>query len=354
MLRKIPSWLIDLGVAFVVGAFSLANAFHRGDEVWLLAPLSLLGALLLFRRRRYPVAVLAAETVLATILGLFGAFWLVAGVIAGVWTVAGQLDRSRSLRLSIAAAAIVALPALGGNGWRAWHLVPQGIFFVAAWLYGENKRAYDLEREERSLKAVAEERTRIARELHDVVTHNVSVMVVQAAAGNDVWDSHPERAREALRNVEDTGRRALGELRRLLDITADGEGTLPQPGLDRVDELVEQVRRAGLAVGVTVEGTRRPVPEALDLSAYRIVQEALTNTLRHAHATHAAVRVRYSPEAIEVEVADDGVGPNGGAGHGRGLIGMRERVGLFGGDLHTGAGPDGGFAVRARIPLGAA
>jgi signal transduction histidine kinase len=179
----------------------------------------------------------------------------------------------------------------------------------------------------------------------------VSVMVVQAAAGNDVFDSHPDRAREALRAVEETGRRALGELRRLLDVSDEGDGALPQPGLARVDELIANVRRAGLAVDLSVEGAPRELPEALDLSAYRIVQEALTNTLKHARATKARVRVRYAADAVELEVTDDGIGGSVENG-GRGIVGMRERVALFGGRLDAGAQPGGGFAVRARMPLG--
>jgi signal transduction histidine kinase len=198
---------------------------------------------------------------------------------------------------------------------------------------------------------VLDERARIARELHDVVSHNVSVMVVQAAAGDDVFETHPEQAREALRAVEETGRRALGELRKLLAVSDDGEGAAPQPGLARVDELAARVRSAGLEVALTIEGTPRAVPEALDLSAYRIVQEALTNTLKHAHASRAEVHVRYEPDALEVEVSDDGVGPSGPTGDGRGLIGMRERVSLFGGELLADARSGGGFQVRARMPL---
>jgi signal transduction histidine kinase len=177
-------------------------------------------------------------------------------------------------------------------------------------------------------------------------------MVVQAAAGNDVFDERPDRAREALVAVEETGRRALAELRRLFDVVADDEVEVelaPQPSLAGLGELVEIVRRGGLETQLLIEGTPRPLPEGVELSTYRIVQEALTNTLKHAHAEHAIVRVRYAADAIEVEVTDDGVGapaPNAG----RGLVGMRERVALFGGDLLTGARPGGGFAVHARMP----
>jgi signal transduction histidine kinase len=224
--------------------------------------------------------------------------------------------------------------------------------FAAAWFWGESGRAREQERVERERSAVAAERTRIARELHDIVTHNVSVMVVQAAAGNDVFATRPERAREALQAVEETGRRALGELRRLLDVEA-GDGALPQPGLARVGDLVQQVRRTGLPVELVVEGTARELPEGVDLSAYRIVQEALTNTLRHAYASRATVRIRHVPGTVEIEVDDDGVGAPATATGGRGLVGMRERVALFGGELTAGGRPEGGFRVHARVPVGA-
>ncbi len=199
---------------------------------------------------------------------------------------------------------------------------------------------------------VAEEQARIARELHDVIAHNVSVMVVQAAAANDVFDTRPEKAREALEAIESTGRSALAELRRLLGVVrGDGAEFAPQPGLDGLDELVAQVRSAGLAVAISVEGAPRPLPAGIDLSAYRVVQEALTNTLKHAHASRADVALRYGEDTLDVEVRDDGSGNGNGGGSGSGLIGMRERVVAFGGSLSTGPGAGGGFTVSARFPL---
>jgi signal transduction histidine kinase len=181
---------------------------------------------------------------------------------------------------------------------------------------------------------------------------------VQAAAANDVFDTRPERAREALRAIESTGRATLAELRRLLGAVRgeDEAEYAPQPGLDRVDELVEQVRATGLHVAVSVEGKPRPLPAALDLSAYRIVQEALTNTVKHAHATRADVALRFGDSTLDVEVRDDGRGAaaESSDGTGHGLIGMRERVSVFGGSLETGPVPGGGFAVAARFPLEAA
>jgi signal transduction histidine kinase len=353
VLRKLPDWVYDWLLAGAIAAVAVGNAFHRGGPLWWTVPVSAVGALLLLARRRYPLPILVAETAFAAALSLSGRDWLVPAVLAMVWTVASRLERRRSLPFTVGAAMTLGAAALAG-GQNGPRLLGPAAFFAAIWLGGDARRAADLEREERTRKAASDERARIARELHDVVTHNVSVMVVQAAAGNDVFDSHPDRAREALRAVEETGRRALGELRRLLDVSDEGDGALPQPGLARVDELIANVRRAGLAVDLSVEGAPRELPEALDLSAYRIVQEALTNTLKHARASRAAIIVRYGERELAVEIADDGMGANGTSVDGRGLIGMRERVALFGGDLVTGPAAGGGFAVKARMPWEAA
>lgn len=353
MLRRAPAWLSDLVLIGVAGAYGLGTAWHEHGS-WPALVATGAGVLLLARRRQFPTAVLLGTAAVGAALGVVDHFGLAPALVFATFTAARRLDRDRSLRLTVLGALGLGIPAFLHNGHNWAILLPPAAFFTIAWLVGENMHAAELERDERGRQAVEDERARIARELHDVVTHNVSVMVVQAAAGNDVFDSHPDRAREALQAVEETGRRALGELRKLLDVTADGEGILPQPGLARIDELISHVRSAGLAVGLTVEGTPREVPEALDLSAYRIVQEALTNTLKHASATRAEVHVRYENDAVEVEVADNGAGPNGAPNAGRGLIGMRERVNLFGGELRTGPGPRGGFAVHARMPLGAA
>src|SRR5207302_7713212 len=210
-------------------------------------------------------------------------------------------------------------------------------------------------REANIRRAAAEEQARISRELHDVIAHNVSVMTIQAAAARDVFETDPTRARAALASIESTGRAALTELRRLPSAVRDGgqPELAPQPGLAGLEELVEQVRRAGLEVDLTVQSERPPLPAALDLSAYRIVQEALTNTLKHASARHAWVEVRFQDGRLDVVVRDDGVGaaPNGDSG--RGLVGMRERVHLLGGSLDAGPQPGGGYLVSAQLPVGA-
>jgi signal transduction histidine kinase len=250
-------------------------------------------------------------------------------------------------------------------------LLPLGLT-AGAWIVGDNlrtRRAYlgeleakavrlEREREDDARRAVAREQARIARELHDVISHNVSVMVVQAAAGADVFDAEPSQARSALTSIEATGREALSELRRLLGVirTDDDADALlaPQPGLERLGALLEKVRDAGLPVELTVEGARSPLPPGLDLAAYRIVQEALTNTLKHAEASQASVTVRYGAGELTLDVVDDGDGAaaNGAPGGGRGLVGMRERAALYDGSIGAGPRPDGGFAVSARFPLG--
>jgi signal transduction histidine kinase len=209
------------------------------------------------------------------------------------------------------------------------------------------------EREQRERVAVAEERRRIARDLHDVVAHGVGVMTVQAGAARLLLENDPGRAREPLLAVEEAGRQALAELRRLLGMLRRDErdpGLRPQPGLGDLEELVARARRAGLPVELVIEGAPVPLPAGVDLAAYRIVQEGLTNTRKHAGPARACVAVRYGPEALELEISDDGrAGANGEGGHG--LVGMRERVALYGGRLETGPRPDGGFTVRAHLPL---
>jgi signal transduction histidine kinase len=219
-------------------------------------------------------------------------------------------------------------------------------------------RAELLEREQelRAHEAVAEERARIARELHDLVAHNVSLMVVQAGAERHALPPDQASTRDALSSIEQAGRQALVEARRLLGMLrrkGEHEELEPQPTVGQIDLLVEQVERAGLPVTLAVEGERMPLPAGVDLCAYRIVQEGLTNALKHAGPARADVILRYTPRALHVEVRDDGRGqsPVNGDGAGHGLIGMRERVALYGGRLETGPREGGGFQVSAQLPL---
>ena len=248
------------------------------------------------------------------------------------------------------------------------HTVPAWGLVAGAWglgyaLRGRQQQVEELaarserlerEREAQARAAVASERSRIARELHDVVAHSLSVMVIQTQAADRVLEGEQHSAREALASVDATGRQALEEMRRLVGmLREDAELALaPQPGLDDLDALVAQVREAGLPVELAVEGEPRPLAPGVDLSAYRIVQEALTNTIKHARsASVAQVVVRFGPHDVELEIVDDGGGPsglNGGGGHG--LVGMRERVALYGGTLESGSRDGRGFRVWARLP----
>jgi signal transduction histidine kinase len=216
----------------------------------------------------------------------------------------------------------------------------------------ERADALEREQDQRARVAVAEERQRIARELHDVVAHAISVIVVQARGGRRMLDAEPAEARGAFDTIERTGQEALGEMRRLLGLLRESEEEValaPQPTLARLDELVGQVRDAGLPVELAIEGHATELPPGVDLSAYRIVQEALTNALKHAGPATARVTIRYAADNLELEIADDGSG-SGGNGTGHGLVGIKERVAMLGGELETGGRPAGGYTVRARLP----
>ncbi|GGY04641.1 two-component sensor histidine kinase [Streptomyces anandii JCM 4720] len=264
--------------------------------------------------------------------------------------------------------------ALGQVAIAVFQTVP----FALAWVLGDSmrtRRAYFAQLEERAARlekereaqakvAVAAERARIARELHDVVAHNVSVMVVQADGAAYVLDAAPDQAKKALETISSTGRQALAEMRRLLGVLRTGEHQesgeyVPQPDVEQIEDLVEQCRGSGLPVDFRVEGTPRPLPSGVELTAYRIVQEALTNTRKHGGPNAgASVRLVYFDDGLGLLVEDDGKGAphelyeEGGAdGRGHGLIGMRERVGMVGGTLDAGPRPGGGFRISALLPL---
>ncbi|SEC14841.1 Signal transduction histidine kinase [Streptomyces melanosporofaciens] len=301
-----------------------------------------------------------------------------------VYTVAVASSRRASrfaLGVAISAAPLATLRwPQSHQGW--WDDLVSAVFvsipFVLAWVLGDSirtRRAYyaqleeraarlEREREAQSKVAVAAERARIARELHDVVAHNVSVMVVQADGAAYVMDASPEQARQALETISGTGRQALAEMRRLLGVLRTGEpgeenDYVPQPDVEQIDELVEQVRGAGLPVDFKVVGSPRQLPSGVELTAYRIVQEALTNTRKHGGPdVGASVRLTYFDDGLGLLVEDDGRGAqremyqDGGAdGSGHGLIGMRERVGMVGGTLDAGPRPGGGFRISALLPL---
>ena len=344
--------------------------------------LVLLHTLPLALRRRFPGTVLALVVAsgLAGIALSLPPFFLGPAILVAVYSVAAYGRRWVSLAGLAVAELGLAVALTGGRfeeplAWLVW--VQFAGIFGAAWLLGlfaHNYRAYaarleqrtaELERAREALarQAVTEERLRLARELHDVVAHAMSVIAVQSGVGAHVADSRPGEVGKALAAIEATSRSALIELRRLLGVLRqDGEpqaNLTPAPGLANLEGLLAEVAKAGLAVRLRVEGAPVPLPAGLDLSAYRIVQEALTNVVKHAGPTHAQVTIRYRDHGVAVEVIDDGRGVAVVANDGRrgrtghGLIGMAERVAVFGGDLEAGPRPGGGFRVAARLPLAA-
>jgi signal transduction histidine kinase len=250
-------------------------------------------------------------------------------------------------------------------------LIQTELFFAAAWFIGDSVRIRRLytrsveqtaallerEREERARRAVREERERIAREMHDAVTHHVSVIVIQAAGALRSLARRPEEARQALEAISHTGRQALTDMRRMLGILGEAESQEPMPGLDRLGDLLEQVRSAGLAVELAIEGDRRPLDPGLELSAYRIIQEGLTNALKHTGGGRARVTVRYDAGSLAITVDDErgraAEPPIEPEHQGRGLVGMRERVAMFGGSFEA-APTARGYRVHARLPLSGA
>jgi signal transduction histidine kinase len=340
--------------------------------------LALLHTLPLAARRRFPLAVLATSVASGLAFAALGLppMFLGPAIVVPVYTVAAYGDRWASLAglaaVAVAVAAVQLTPARAEM--VTW--VQNALVLAAAWLLGRfvgDRRVYaarleqrtaELEqaREELAHRAAVEERLRLARELHDVVAHSMSVIAVQSGVGAHVADTQPEEAGKALAAIEATSRAALDELRRLLGVLRqDGEpqgGLAPAPGLAELDSLLAEVAKAGLAVRLRVEGTRSQLPAGVDLSAYRIVQEALTNVVKHAGPAQAQVTVCYGDRDVTVEVTDDGgraEAPAGDrqAGTGHGLAGMRERVQVFGGDLEVGPGPGRGFRVAARLPFAA-
>ena len=330
--------------------------------------------LMLLLRRRAPFVVPATTWLLSAALSFLDGSLIVgqapvsiAGMLAAV--LLGNLRAARQARVGLVVVVVGAATVVYNDpSHTVANLFFIPVLFAVGWLVGlalherteqsqaAERRAARAEREREAAErvAVAEERARIARELHDVVAHAVSVMVLQVGALRHRMPAEDAESREALGNVEQAGRTALAEMRRLLDAMRREEDPLelaPQPGLDRVHDLLHDVRDAGLDVRLEVQGEPVVLPPGLDLSAYRILQEGLTNVLKHAHARHAEVLVRYGPGALELGVRDDGRGPAPSDGVGHGLVGMAERVKLYGGELAAGADVGGGFALRARLPL---
>jgi len=329
-------------------------------------------------RRRSPLLVLGAvEAALAVRLVAVQPDLRSGGLplAVAIYTVATLRPRGVSFRAAALVTAINAAVVTGeyvaGNWSGIGDIVVGAVLCAGSWALGDNigtRRAYlaglveraarlEREREIATEQAALEERTRIARELHDVVAHHVSAIAVQAGAAEEIAERDPRRAREVLATIQATSRQALAEMRALVGVLQEepGAALAPQPHLADVEQLAAQSRAAGLDVRLRVEGEPRALPEALDLSAYRIVQEALTNTLKHAGAARVDVTVRYGQDSVELVVEDDGRASQDAAeplpGAGRGLVGMRERVALFQGRLELGRAPTGGFRVHAVLPL---
>jgi signal transduction histidine kinase len=366
--------------AMIVILFVLAEIeVWVADEIEGPTPVLIVGAALwtlpALARRRFPFTAPAAATVAISVEALIAhdsipgsassvLMVLVLGAIFGLQGLTARGVAGWVLVMG-AISVVVALDRDGAPG----DLVFVGAMATVAWLTGlafreRNLRTAELEeraarlereRESEARAAVAEERARLAREMHDVVAHSLSVMVVQAEAAEAMLDTDPQRARRPLGAVQETGRSALTELRRMLgvlrEMADEGPALAPQPGLAGLDALVASVREAGLPVTVRVKGDPRPLPSGIDLSAYRIVQEGLTNALKHAGPARAEVVVTYGARELLLQVSDDGRGHDPSANGGHGLLGMRERVALFGGVLEAGPQPQGGFALRARLPL---
>jgi signal transduction histidine kinase len=369
--------LVVVAIGFGIAEVVLTQDNKNGPQgpLWF-DVLAVLGMTLpLFARRRYPFGAPLASGV------AFGASTFVDGRLIphnvipfltalAVFVLFGLLrDRTQAiagLAFGIGVTAIIFRndPKSGGAAGFAF----TSVVFAVAWAIGfglghkfreadearERLSRAERERVERARLAVADERTRIARELHDVVGHSVSVMTVQAAAARRLLRPHQEKEREALLVVEQTGREALAEMRRMVGVLRRPEETpalAPQPSLEHLDRLIAQTREAGLPVELRVEGDPEPLPASVDLTAYRLVQEGLTNAIKHARAEHAEVVVRYEEGSVEVTVTDDGNGDGGGESGGHGLVGMRERVSVYGGKLEAGPLADGGYRLRATIPI---
>ncbi|MFJ4783987.1 sensor histidine kinase [Streptomyces sp. NPDC088794] len=350
-------------VLSVLGTSVLVAGTEHGRRLPVAVVLVLAQVCALRWQVRAPAAVLAANALTGlAVWALLPAVTLTGALLAAQVTLC-VLSAIRSRQVSVRTLAAMCLPAPlafgsgGGTGLTVYLLA-----VALAWTAGQWRRAQQARIRAELRRAVVEERARIAREVHDVVAHTLSVMVIQAGAADDVFTQQPEQARQSLRAIETGARSALGELRLLLrafgpDAEHDGaaEQREPGPSLARLDELADRVRATGMTVRVRCEGVTDRLPAAVDLAAYRIVQEALTNTLRHAaDADEVSVRVTAESECVEVTVVDNGrtqQGSSATTGEGRGLVGMKERARLVGGSLRAGALPGGGFEVAARLPV---
>lgn len=390
-VQRISTWWRDrpflADLAFALGlcvlaivATAAADVDPSEQEANAFAWLLLVGICLPVAFRR--IAPIAATW---TMLVFNGIYWVAdfpdeatgMTLLIGVYSIGAHVDRPRSLRHGMGVIGGIVTVGIAGvispEDDLPWFAIPAFlIMYGTAWILGDNvrtRRAYMVElertaahaeaqRQAEARHAVADERTRIARELHDVVAHEMTVMTIQAAAAQRVLDKDPQKAAEALDAIEAAGHDALAEMRRLLGLLRTDEHQAnhsPQPGLQRLDGLVEQMVEAGLSIDVVVEGTPRPLPAGVDLNAYRIIQESLTNTLKHGGPdVKAQVHLDFADTELGIEVTDNGRGAAealvaGDSGHG--LLGMQERIALLDGDFASGPRPGGGYRVAAKIPV---
>jgi signal transduction histidine kinase len=379
--RAVDPTVMDIWIGSAFTVLSLAGLFAESGRNADFRTADALGVLLAlgcsvpyFARRRAPVAVLIVTLISLSTMAIVGYTTNVQSqmLLVGAYTVGSHANGLRRLvglgaiGLSLFVVALAGIP-----GASTADLALSAAFYAAAYLFGStvrNRRLYleqlearaaelERERDEEAKRAVADERLRIAQELHDVVAHSMGVIAVQAGVGAHVIDTDPGEAKRSLEAISATSRSTLTEIRRLLGVLRDdGAGTyVPAPGLADLDRLVADLDATGLPVEVTIEGTHDGVPPGVDLTAYRIVQEALTNVLKHAGPARARVVIDYEPGAVRLEVVDDGRGVNGSSPtSGHGLLGMRERVGVYGGTLEAGPRRGGGYGVVATLPYAGA
>jgi signal transduction histidine kinase len=383
-IRHVNAHAVDsvLALAFTAGALAtVAGRIGTEDEFrdddFLGIALLLLQTLPIAARTAAPLAALTVSVAAISLHIGLGYQGVPVGTFAAlviVYTAASLEEFRRALIAGVVTMAGVTIYFATDRGDPSlFGAVTTYATYAAGWglgVYARSRREYahviedraallEREREVRAREAVADERARIARELHDIVGHALNVIVIQSGGAQRVLESKPDVAREALSSIESTGRAALTDMERMIGIlraTEDsGDGYGPQPGLGNIAELASRVSDAGLPVQVTVEGKPAALPPSVDLSAYRIIQEALTNALKYAGPARATVTIRHAADALQLEIVDDGRGTVGERpvrdGGGRGLIGMRERVALFGGELDVGPRLEGGFRVHARLPL---
>jgi signal transduction histidine kinase len=383
---RLPTWGADASLAVALAAVLVGvravEAHGLQRAAWLGYALSVLAAAMVAGRRRWPFAVFAATLAIALLAIAFaspsGAISL--PVVIAIYTLAQVEQRRRAVLLALLAGIALAL-ARGLFQYRGWsdaRTAVEPAVALAALFLGwalASHRAYIAEiqtraaeaertREEEARRRVDAERLRIARELHDVLAHGIATINVQAGVAAHVLPERPERAAEALRTIKATSKEALRELRGILGVLRDADASEPReptPGLSQIERLVDATSHAGVPTHVRISGQRRALPATVDLAAYRIVQESLTNVLRHAEGASALVAIGYAEQEMTISVDDDGRASTAGSArsngngkaHGHGILGMRERAHALGGELDAGPRPDGGFRVHARLPVAA-